>query len=126
MAFLILHVKRPTSMSAYGTALLDTLNTTSKDYIIIFLSSLPELFMFTESLALGQHTLLGNLNVKCYITRKGVSIYFDCFTGPWFESYLSTTKPSDDNEILQTVLCILQRLKYRAVDQPRPFSNGKI
>jgi hypothetical protein len=52
-------------MTAYGMALSDTLNTTSQDYIIIFLSGLKEVFIFSESFTLGQHTLFGNLNVNC-------------------------------------------------------------
>ncbi|XP_025409386.1 protein MMS22-like, partial [Sipha flava] len=99
VALLILHSQSKTSMTAYGMALSDTLNTTSQDYIIIFLSGLKEVFIFSESFTLGQHTLFG----------------------PWFENYLSVIKPLDDNEILQTVLLILEKLKKIAKDQPMPF-----
>lgn len=46
-------------MTAYGITLSDTLNTTSQEYIIIFLNGLKEVFAFNESLTLGQHTLIG-------------------------------------------------------------------
>lgn len=51
-------------MTAYGTALSSTLNNTSKEYIIVFLGCFKEVFAFSESLILGQHTLIGNLITK--------------------------------------------------------------
>lgn len=51
-------------MATYGMALSDTLNTTSQDYIIVFLSGLKEVIIFSESFTLGQHTLLGNFNTN--------------------------------------------------------------
>lgn len=47
-------------MSLYGTIVMDTLNTTSKEYINVFLSGLKEVITFSVSLSLGQHTLIGN------------------------------------------------------------------
>lgn len=47
-------------MSLYGATLSDTLNTTSQEYINVYLSGLKEVFAFSESLTLGQHTLIGN------------------------------------------------------------------
>jgi len=47
-------------MAAYGTALLDTLNTTSQEHITIYLDGLKEVFVFSETLTYGQHTLIGN------------------------------------------------------------------
>lgn len=60
MAFLILHSQQNISMTAYGTALLDTLNTTSQEYITVYLDGLKEVFVFSEFLTYGQHTLIGN------------------------------------------------------------------
>lgn len=60
-AFLILHSQRNTSMTAYGTALSDTLSTTTQEHIIVFLGGLKEVFSFSESLSLGQYTLIGNI-----------------------------------------------------------------
>lgn len=60
VAFLILHSKHNSSMTIYGLALSDTLNTTSQEYIIVFLNGLKDVFEFSESLTLGQHTLIGN------------------------------------------------------------------
>lgn len=60
VAFLILHSQRNYSMTTYGTALSDTLNATSQEYIVVFLNGLTEVFKFSESLTLGQHTLIGN------------------------------------------------------------------
>lgn len=48
-------------MATYGTALSDTLSTTSQEYIIVFLGGFRDIFTFSESLALGQHSLIGNL-----------------------------------------------------------------
>lgn len=48
----------------YGTALSDALNTTSQEYINIFLCGLKEVFAISKSLTLGQHILIGNLNYK--------------------------------------------------------------
>jgi len=64
VALLILHSQCNTSMTTYGTTLLNTLNNTSKEYFIIFLDGLKEVFVFSESLTLGQHTLIGNLIIK--------------------------------------------------------------
>lgn len=66
VAFLILHSQRNTLMTTYGSALSDTLSTTSQEYIIVFLISLKEIFTFSKSLALGQHTLIGNLKTNVY------------------------------------------------------------
>ncbi|XP_022169090.1 protein MMS22-like isoform X2 [Myzus persicae] len=101
VAFLILHSQQNISMTAYGTALLDTLNTTSQEYITVYLDGLKEVFVFSEFLTYGQHTLIG----------------------PWFENYLSTIKPLDSNEVLQTVLLILEKLKKVGNDQSMPFSR---
>ncbi|VVC34388.1 Hypothetical protein CINCED_3A011587 [Cinara cedri] len=101
VAFLILHSQRNTSMTTYGSALSDTLSTTSQEYIIVFLGGLKEIFTFSKSLALGQHTLIGI----------------------WFENYLSTIKPLDENEVLQTTLFILEKLKNLANDQLMPFPH---
>jgi len=60
VAFLILHSQRNTSMSLYGATLSDVLNTTSQEYIYVYLSGLKDIFVFSESLTLGQHTLIGN------------------------------------------------------------------
>ncbi|XP_060866553.1 protein MMS22-like [Metopolophium dirhodum] len=99
VAFLILHSQRNTSMTAYGTSLSDTLNATSQEHITIYLDGLKEVFIFSESLAYGQHTLIGS----------------------WFGNYLSTIKPSENNEVLQTVLLILEKLKKVGNDQSMPF-----
>lgn len=48
------------------------------------------------------------------------------FKGSWFENYLSTIKPLDSNEVLQTVLLILDKIKKVANDQSMPFSRGNI
>lgn len=102
VAFLILHSQQNVSITAYGTALLDTLNTTSQEYITVYLDGLKEVFVLSESLTYGQHTLIGS----------------------WLENYLlSTIKPLDNNEILQTVLLILEKLKKAGNDQSMPFSN---
>ncbi|XP_025201736.1 protein MMS22-like [Melanaphis sacchari] len=101
VAFLILHSQRNILMTAYGTALSDTLNTTSQEYITVYLDGLKDLFLFSESLTYGQHTLIGS----------------------WFENYLSTIKPLDSNNILQTVLLILEKLKKAGSDQTMPFSR---
>lgn len=62
MAFLILHSQRNTSMITYGASLIDSLNTTSQDYIVVFLEGLKEVFALSESLSLGQYTLIGKFN----------------------------------------------------------------
>lgn len=49
-------------MIIYGAALIDSLNTTSHDYITVFLDGLKEVFAFSESLSLGQYTLIGKFN----------------------------------------------------------------
>lgn len=68
VAFLILHSQRNYSMATYGAALSDTLKTTSQEYIVVFLNGLTEVFEFSESLALGQHSLFGNIiNLYKYI-----------------------------------------------------------
>lgn len=54
-----MHSQRSISMTTYGSALSDKLNTTSQEYIIVFLDGLKEVFTFSESLTLGQHTLFG-------------------------------------------------------------------
>lgn len=65
VAFLILHSQCNTSMTAYGVALSDTLNTTSQEYIIVFLNGLKDVFAFSDSLTLGQHTLIGkSININ--------------------------------------------------------------
>lgn len=48
------------------------------------------------------------------------------FKGPWFENYLGTIKPLNDNDILQTVLIILEKLKKEANSQLMPFPRGNI
>lgn len=63
MAFLILHSQRKVSITAYGTALSDTLNTTSQEYITVYLDGLKEVFVFSESLTYGQHTLIGTFKI---------------------------------------------------------------
>lgn len=55
-----------------------------------------------------------------------VLCYIIVFIGPWFENYLSTIQPSDDNEILQMILHILEKLKKIANDQLMPFPRGNI
>lgn len=51
-------------MFMYGAALSDTLNTTTQEYINIFLCGLKDVFILSKSLTLGQHILIGNLNYK--------------------------------------------------------------
>jgi len=58
-------------MTTYGTALSTTLSKTSKEYIIVFLDGLKDVFAISESLTLGQYTLIGNfisqiINVSSY------------------------------------------------------------
>lgn len=56
-----------------------------------------------------------------------ISFFNIVFEGSWLENYLlSTIKPLDSNEILQTVLLILEKLKKVGNDQSMPFSNGNI
>lgn len=38
--------------------------------------------------------------------------------------YLSTIQPLNNNDILQTVLIVLEKLKKEANDQPTPFPQG--
>jgi len=68
VAFLILHSQQNTSMNAYGIALSDTLNTTSQEYISLYLDGLKEVFIFSESLTYGQHTLFGNFKMYNFFT----------------------------------------------------------
>lgn len=63
VAFLILHSQRNVSITAYGIALSDTLNTTSQEYITVYLDGLKEVFVFSESLTYGQHTLIGKFKI---------------------------------------------------------------
>lgn len=63
VALLILHSQRNTSMTVYGTALLDTLNNTSQEYVNVFLCGLKEIFTWSKSLTLGQNTLIGKLKI---------------------------------------------------------------
>jgi len=75
VAFLILHSQQNTSMNAYGIALSDTLNTTSQEYITIYLDGLKEVFVFSESLTYGQHTLIGNFKIHYFL----ISLNLTCF-----------------------------------------------
>lgn len=112
-------------MITYGAALIDSLNTTSQEYIMVFLDGLKEVFSFSESLSLGQHTLIGKFNK---VTSTIVIIFLCLFyvEGPWFENYLNTIKPFDDNEILQMALQVLEKLKNVANDESMPFPHGNI
>lgn len=50
-------------MTTYGGALSDTLNATSQEHISVFLAGLKDIFAYSESLILGQHTLFGNFKI---------------------------------------------------------------
>lgn len=79
MAFLILHSQHNTSMTSYGASLSNTLNTTSQEYIVVFLNGLKEVFVFNESLTLGQHTLIGNFTNLKNIYFKNYFMYLIFF-----------------------------------------------
>ncbi|XP_050425464.1 protein MMS22-like [Adelges cooleyi] len=99
VAFLILHSQRSITITPYGSALSEIVETTPKEYITIFVDGLREIFTYNESLTLGQHILFGT----------------------WVEKYLNTIKPSDDNEILQISLLILNKLKEAAKNYTMPL-----
>lgn len=112
-------------MTVYGASLSDTLNTTSHEYIVIFLDGLKEVFLFSETLDLGQHTLIGKyfINLIEFVWFYYVLIIFK---GPWFENYLNTIKPLNDSIILQMILNILEKLRKTANNQPMPLTRGNL
>lgn len=63
-------------MTAYGTALSDTLNTTSQEYITVYLDGLKEVFVFSESLTYGQHTLIGNFKIPYFLISLNLTLFF--------------------------------------------------
>jgi len=63
-------------MTAYGTSLSDTLNTTAQEHITVYLDGLKEVFVFSESLTYGQHTLIGNFKIHYFLISFNSKLFF--------------------------------------------------
>jgi len=62
-------------MTAYGTSLSDTLNSTSQEHITVYLDGLKEVFVFSESLTYGQHTLIGNFKIHYFLISFNLTLF---------------------------------------------------
>ncbi|XP_050538340.1 protein MMS22-like [Daktulosphaira vitifoliae] len=102
IAFLILHSKLGIMITPYGSVLSEVLNFTSREYLNIFISGIKEVLIYNDSFNLGHHSIFG----------------------PWLGQYLNTIEPLEENEMLQSSLVILNKLKETTNNlMPLPLDN---